>query len=135
MENQTLIGAKAKIVAQQILMDWHGYILESSDTIFDTRRMSLRHRPASEWSYFFNSLVPVIHLLELSSPEIFLPRISSVTNFMQGMFDCTFMRVQWGDNDHVLVWTVFDHTQKLPYLREAQQKLNEIRLREREFWI
>ena len=112
---------------QQILMDWQGYVLESTDTIFSTKR--LHHRPVTEWSNFVNSLFPVIHLLDLGSPEIFLPRISSVTNFSEGIFDCSFMRVEWGDNQHVLVWNILDYSDALPELQKAQQKFNEMHLR------
>ena len=114
---------------QQILMDWQGYVLESTDTIFST--LHLKHRPATEWSHFLNSLFPVIHLLELSSAEIFLPRISSVTNFLDGIYDCSFMRVEWGDNDKIIVWNIIDYTPDLPRIQAAQQKFNEIRMRDK----
>ena len=118
---------KSTSTHQQILMDWRGYILESTDTIFST--LHLKHYPATGWSHFLNSLFPVIQLLELSSPEIFLPRISSITNSMDGIFDCSFMRVEWGDNDRIIVWNIIDYTDSLPKIQEAQQRLNEIRMR------
>ena len=108
-------------------MDWHGYILESTDTIFST--LHLKHYPAAEWSDFINSLFAVIQLLELSSPEIFLPRISSITNTLDGIFDCSFMRVEWGDNDRIIVWNIIDYSDSLYKIQEAQQRLNEIRMR------
>ena len=124
---QTKSEKKSTATHQQILMDWRGYILESTDTIFPT--LHLKHYPATEWSYFLNSLFPVIQLLELSSPEIFLPRISSITNSIHGIFDCSFMRVEWGDNDRIIVWNIMDYSDALPKIQEAQQRLNEIRMR------
>lgn len=119
--------APSSIINQQILLDWQGYIIESTDTIFNTHQ--LHHRPAEEWSHFFNSMIPILHLLDLNSPEISLPRITSVTNFLNGIYDCSFMRVEWGDNQNVLVWNIFDYSDQLPKIQFAQQKFNEIRLR------
>jgi hypothetical protein len=113
---------------QQILLNWQGYILESTDTIFSTQH--LHNRPATEWSHFFNSLFPVIKLLSLNSPEIYLPRIVSVTNFTSGIYDCSFMRVEYCDNKDIIVWTIFDYTEHKEDLQLAQQRLNEIRIRD-----
>jgi hypothetical protein len=112
---------------QQILLDWRGYILESTDTIFDSRKW--HYRPAMEWSHFFISIYPVLQLLELSSPEIYFPRINSVTNFIEGTFDCSFMRVEMGDNDQIFVWTIFDNTAHYEKIQKIQQRLNELRLK------
>jgi hypothetical protein len=112
---------------QQLLMDWQGYVLESTDTIFSTFR--LKHRPVTEWSLFIESFFPVIQSLELSSPEIILPRINSVTNFLEGIYDCSFMRVEWGDNDRIIVWNIIDYTADLPRIQKAQQTFNEMRIR------
>jgi hypothetical protein len=114
-------------VNQQILLDWQGYVIESTDTIFSTQL--LHHRPAEEWSHFFESICPVLQTLKLDSTELVLPRITSVTNFTEGIFDCSFMRVEWSDNSHVLVWNIFDYSEQLPKIQAAQQKFNEIQLR------
>jgi hypothetical protein len=128
MNNIQYLTQKKNISAhQQILMDWQGYVLESTDTIFSTRL--LKHRPSREWSHFLESIFPVIQSLELNSPEIFLPRVSSITNFIEGIFDCTIMRVEWGDNNQVIVWNIIDYTQDLPVIQFAQQKFNEIQMR------
>ena len=62
-----------KIVHQQILIDWHGFIVESTDTIFST--FPQRHRPVTEWSPFIESIFPVLLELDLDTPEIFIPRV------------------------------------------------------------
>jgi hypothetical protein len=116
-------------VHQQILMDWQGFILESTDTIFSTK--ILHHRPISEWSYFFDSIYPNLQELRLDSPEISFPRIASVTNFLDGIYDCSFMRVEWGDNDKILVWNIFDYSHQLDKIRILQQRFNEISIRNR----
>jgi hypothetical protein len=128
MNNIQYLTQKKNISAhQQILLDWQGYVLESTDTIFSTHL--LKHRPSGEWSHFLESMFPVIQTLELNSPEIFLPRVSSITNFIEGIFDCTIMRVEWGDNNRVIVWNIIDYTQDLPAIQSAQQKFNEIQMR------
>jgi hypothetical protein len=119
--------ASKSTINQQLILDWQGYILESTDTIFDTRQ--LHYRPVEEWSYFFGSMMPMLHTLELDSPEIFFPRIMSVTNFLTGCYDCSFMRVEWGDNNRVLVWNIFDFSDKLPEMQAQQQMNNEILLK------
>jgi hypothetical protein len=113
---------------QQILMDWQGFILESTDTIFST--LQLHHTPAIDWSYFLQSIHPSLQLLELNSPEVFFPRIGSITNFLNGIYDCSFMRVEWGDNDKIIVWNIFDYSHDLNTIQQMQQRFNEIRMRE-----
>ena len=115
-------------VHQQILMDWQGFILESTDSIFSTLR--LHHTPAQEWSNFLESIFPALQLLKLDSPEVFFPRIGSVTNFLDGIFDCSFMRVEWGDNDRIIVWNIIDYSKELNKIQKMQQKLNDIRMRD-----
>lgn len=129
VSSQILSGTTPRNISahQQILMDWQGYVLESTDTVFSTR--VLKHRPATEWSFFFESLLPVIQSLDLNSPEIFLPRINSITNFLEGIFDCSFMRVEWGDNDKIIVWNIIDYSGDLPRIQKAQQRFNEMYIR------
>jgi hypothetical protein len=119
--------SKNKTASQQILIDWEGFIIESNDTIFST--FPHRHRPVMEWSSFIESIFPVLHTLELDSEEIVLTRIDSITNTATGLFDCSFMRVEWGDSPHVFVWNIFDSRLELPLLRQQQQRFNEIQIR------
>jgi hypothetical protein len=114
--------------SQQILLDWQGYILESDDTLFNTS--VLKHRPISEWSNFVESVFPYLHKLNLDSGEIYFPRITSVTNSLEGLFDCSFMRVEWGENTHVLVWNIYDNKSQFELIFALQQRLNEILLRD-----
>jgi hypothetical protein len=115
---------KTTTTNQQLILDWQGYILESTDTIFDTRQ--LHHRPIEEWSHFFGSMMPILHTLRLDSPEIVIPRITSITNFLEGFFDCSFMRAEWGDNCHVLVWNIVDNSDKMSKIQAVQQQNNEM---------
>jgi hypothetical protein len=119
-----LIAPQKSGVSQQLLLDWQGYILESTDTIFDTRQ--LHHRPIEEWSNFFKSMMPTLHTLSLDSPEIIMPRIISVTNFLDGFYDCSFLRAEWGDNNHVLVWNIIDNSEKMKKIQAFQQQNNEM---------
>ena len=112
---------------QQILMDWQGFILESTDTLFST--FPHRHRPVAEWSAFFESLLPALKLLRLDSAEVFLPHVNSVTNFLDGLYDCSFMRVEWGENQYIIVWNILDKTADLAQIHQAQQRFNEMQLR------
>ena len=117
----TLPEAKAH---QQILMDWQGYIIESNDAIFSVDA----HQPATSWSNFLESVFPILQKMTLGSAEIHFPRVNSVTNYLDGLFECTFMRVEWSDNDHVLVWNIFDHSDEYTQIQAIQQRANETRL-------
>lgn len=111
---------------QQILLDSQGYILESSDTIFPTDQ--LRHRPATEWSMFLSSIYDQILKMRLDSREIRFPYVETVVDFLQGeLFDCSFVRVELGDNDAIFVWSIFDYPKNaLTFLQEQQQKRNKL---------
>jgi hypothetical protein len=121
------MASKETTVNQQLILDWQGYIIESTDTIFDTRK--LHHRPVEEWSHFFGSMMPMLHTLSLDSPEIVFPRIVSITNFLEGYYYCSFMRAEWGDNDHVLVWNILDYSEQSSKIQAVQQANNEILLK------
>lgn len=116
-----------KTALQQILIDVHGFILESTDTIFST--FPQRHRPIMEWSPFLESIFPALLSLNLRSPEVFFPRINSITNKLSGLYDCSFMCVEWGDNQSVIVWNILDNTADMQKIQHAQQIFNEIRMR------
>jgi hypothetical protein len=112
---------------QQILIDAHGFILESTDTIFST--FPQRHRPVMEWSPFLESIFPTLLTLNLHSPEIYFPRIQSITDKVFGLYDCSFMCVEWGGNQSVIVWNIIDNTADMIQIQKAQQRFNEICLR------
>lgn len=107
-------------VSQQILMDMHGFILDSSDTIFAVER----HRPATEWSLFLASIMPSLKGLRLDSPEIHFPCIDSITDSLSGLYDCSFIFVEWGDDKWVLVWNIFDFTKSAKHLQKRQQHVH-----------
>lgn len=111
---------------QQILLDAQGYILESSDTIFSTDQ--LRHRPATEWSMFLCSIYDQILTMRLDSREIRFPHVETIADFVQGeLFDCSFVRVELGDNDQIFVWSIFDYPKNaLNFIQEQQQKRNKL---------
>ncbi len=111
---------------QQILLDSKGYILESSDTIFSTDQ--LRHQPATEWSVFLSSIYEQILKMRLDSREIRFPYIETIADFLQGeLFDCSFVRVELGDNDQIFVWSIFDYPKNaLTFMQEQQQKRNKL---------
>jgi hypothetical protein len=115
------ISATEPIVHQQILLDQRGFVLESTDTIFKADR----HRPAAEWSFFFASLSEVLSKMPMHTTEISLPHIQSVTNFVDGLYDCSFMRVQYCDVEEVIVWNIMNQTPQLAALQAFQQRLNE----------
>jgi hypothetical protein len=108
-------------VHQQLLLDEQGFVLESTDTIFKADR----HRPASEWSLFFASLHAALSQIPMHTTEILLPRVSSITSHLDGLFDCTFMWVRYCDVDRVLVWNIMNQTPQLAMIQAFQQRYNE----------
>ncbi len=125
-QQQPNINAK-KTTHQQILMDARGFIIESTDTIFST--FPQRHRPAMEWSNFLESIFPSLLSLNLCSDELYFPHIQSITNSIFGLYDCSFMCVEWLDNQNIIVWNVIDNSADMHKMQQTQQALNEIRLR------
>ena len=117
-----------KATHQQILLDARGFIIESTDTLFST--FPQRHRPVMEWSPFFESIFPYLLSLNLRSDEFFLPRIQSITNTVFGLYDCSFMCVEWCDNQSIIVWNIIDHSTDIKKIERTQQALNDIRLRQ-----
>ena len=96
-----------------------GIILESSDTIFAAER----HRPVTEWSHFLASILPTLKNLRLDSPELHFPRIETLSESLCGLYDCSFISVEWADGRPVLVWNIFDLTKSANGLERRQQKL------------
>lgn len=117
--------SQKQAIHQQILMDWRGFVLESTDTLF----IADRHRPVTEWSVFLESLFPTLLTLTLDSPELYFPKIQSITDNLKGLYDCSFMHVEWCDNDQILVWNILDLTHSLDVMQKIQQVFNEINLR------
>ena len=110
---------------QQILIDKQGFILDSSDTIFAVER----NRPVTEWSLFLASILPSLTALKLDSPEIHFPRIDSISNSISGLYDCSFIFVEWEDGKSVLVWNIFDFSKSANGMRNRQQKANSMALK------
>ena len=110
---------------QQILIDRQGFILDSSDTIFAVER----NRPVTEWSLFLASILPSLAALKLDSPEIHFPRIDSISNSISGLYDCSFIFVEWEDGKLVLVWNIFDFSKSANSMRNRQQKANNTALK------
>jgi hypothetical protein len=116
---QALHTLKQPKRCQQILMDMQGTILDSSDTIFAVER----HRPVTEWSHFLASILPILKNLRLDSPEIHFPRIETLGESLNGLYDCSFISAEWEEGKLVLVWNIFDLTKSANVLERRQQKL------------
>jgi hypothetical protein len=112
---------------QQILIDARGFIIESTDTIFST--FPQRHRPAIEWSSFLESIFPILTSMNLHSDELYFPHIQSITNNVFGLYDCSFICVEWLNNQNVIVWNIIDNTSSIKKISENQQFINETQLR------
>jgi hypothetical protein len=117
--NSTLYFSKPT-ACQQILIDMHGFILDSSDTIFPVERQ----RPVTEWSNFLASILPTLKSLRLDSPEVHFPRIHSISDSLNGLYDCSFIFAEWEDDKLMLVWNIFDFSNNADYLKQRQQKAN-----------
>ncbi len=97
-----------------------GFILDSSDTIFAVERT----RPVTEWSHFLASILPSLKKLQLNSPEVHFPRIASIAESLNGLYDCSFIFAEWEDGKLMLVWNIFDFTKSANSIERRQQKSN-----------
>jgi hypothetical protein len=110
-------------VCQQLMLDERFYIVDSDDGIFHAE--PYRISAATEWSSFFASIQGELRKLTLESPELRFERVETVTDFLHGIFDCTFMLAEWGGGDPVLVWTIHDYSDQFQRLQAQQQSRNE----------
>lgn len=110
---------------QQILIDMQGFILDSSDTIFAVER----HRPVTEWSHFLASILPSLKALKLDSPEVHFPRIDSVADSLNGLYDCSFIFAEWEEGKSILVWNILDFTTSAQRIKSQQQRTNSAELK------
>ena len=112
-----------KIVHQQILIDRHGFIVESTDTIFST--FPQRHRPVTEWSPFIESIFPVLVELDLDTPEIFIPRVEFTSKGVTSFYDCSFLSIEWNGEQSVIVWNIFENIEDIEQIQQQQQSVND----------
>ena len=117
-----------KVAHQQILMDSHGFILESTDTIFST--LPQRHRSVTEWSPFIESIFPVLINLDLDTPEIFIPRVEFKSNGVSSYYDCSFLCIEWNGVQPTIVWNIFENTEDIEKIQQEQQEINDARLQD-----
>ena len=122
-----LIHCFRQTPVQQILMDADGYILESGDNIFSTA--PYKNQSALEWSSFVESIFEVLLLLKPCSPEIYFVKVETIDSHTTGIFDCSFLSVEWEENRPAILWTIYERSEEYLSLRVRQQQLNEAQLR------
>ncbi len=121
-----LIHCFRQTPVQQILMDVDGYIIESGDAIFST--VCYRNKSAREWSSFVESIFDVLLLLKPCSPEIYFVKVETINSHTTGIFDCSFLSVEWEENRPAILWTIYERSEEYLALRARQQKVNESQL-------
>ena len=113
---------------QQILIDGHGLVLENTGSLLSLSPSQFQ-RP-TQWSAFFESIFEALLALQPDSPEIFFSRVESISDFALGCYDCSFLKVQWGEKKQIIVWTIYERSEEYQQLQLKQQRLNEMRMKE-----
>lgn len=104
---------------QKITLDFEGKIIESVGTLLHTEGGA----SALEMSDFLASIFPILSDLQYMDTEIAFPQVASVTNSLEGFFDCTFAKTTLKNGENALLWTIFDQQKK--YLKkQKQQQIN-----------
>jgi hypothetical protein len=107
------------------VIDERGYILGSTDTIFSTAQIS--GMSIFEWSDFLESMFDSIKSLKPSDPEIYFQRIETIVNFAVGIYDCTFLKATY-ENQEAIIWNIFDYSHQYFHIFQHQQAHNEKQL-------
>ena len=113
---------------QQILIDGHGFVIENTGSLLAFSLSQFER--LTQWSAFFESIFEALLALQPDSPEIFFSRVESISDFALGCYDCSFLKVQWGEKKQIIVWTIYERSEEYQQLQVKQQRLNEMRLKE-----
>lgn len=111
--------------AQFILLDQEGSLVDSCNSLFDT---SLKSQEVNKWMPLFESIESQILLLELDSPELFLPKIQAPMQELRGFYDFSFSKIEYNEKQLIL-WIIYDNTKIYKDFFSYQQNRNELVLK------
>ena len=113
---------------QQILIDGHGFVIENTGSLLAFSLSQFER--LTQWSAFFESIFEALLALQPDSPEIYFSRVESISDFTLGCYDCSFLKVQWGEKKQIIVWTIYERSEEYQQLQVKQQRLNEMQMKE-----
>ena len=112
--------------SQLILLDEHGYVTDSCDTIFPTHQ--IRSKPIFEWFPIIESIFSELLLLNLNESELRFAKVEKPSNFLSGFYDFNFSKVIFKNKEQIL-WSIYDFTNLYKDFIAYQQRINEIEIR------
>lgn len=111
--------------AQFILLNDAGKLVGSCNSLFDTTNKSPE---VQDWMPLLESIFNQILILELDSPELFLPKIQAPMRELRGFYDFSFSKIEW-ENEQLLLWVIYDNTKIYKDFFSYQQNRNELVLK------
>ncbi len=111
--------------AQFILIDMKGNLVDSCNSLFETRE---KETEVKEWMPLLESIVNQVLLLEMDSPELFLPKIQAPMQELKGFYDFSFSKIEMDERQFIL-WIIYDNTKIYKDFFSYQQNRNELVLK------
>ena len=118
MQVNTENGVRSKTSTQTLILSDVGVLVESCDSIFPTHNFICRQ--ISEWSPFLTGIFESLRLLP-DQRILILPRITTIANNVEGVFDCLFEKGKEGENTNYIIWRVKDITKAMKRCGKIQQ--------------
>ena len=125
MQVNTENEVRSKTSTQTLILSDVGVLVESCDSIFPTHNFICRQ--ISEWSPFLTGIFESLILLP-DQRILNLPRISTIANNVEGVFDCLFEKKKDGKNKNYISWRVKDITKAMQQHLKIQQLYYSIHL-------
>ncbi len=109
---------------QVMLFDVEGTFLESCDSLFNTEE--LNDNPLHTWFPIAGNIIDTLKAVDTNT-ELFFPRVEDPADFLTGIYDFRFVRIETSENSKLLV-IISDFTEIYDKYRYFQQQYNEVRI-------
>ncbi len=111
-----------KLENQQIMLDKSGHVIENNGTIIKVDKY--KGKSLVDVFPFLESIFVNLLSLELNDPEIRFKSVEYALDGKLGLYNFSFIRIQLGSDDHILVWSITNITSKRELIKERRIKKN-----------
>jgi hypothetical protein len=107
---------------QQIMLDKGGYVIENNGKIINVNKY--KGKSLVNVFPFLESIFNNLLSLELNDPEIRFKSVEYAFDGKLGLYNYSFIRIQLGTDDHILLWSITNITSKMELIKERRIKKN-----------